>query len=299
MKILVLDVGGTYIKYAYIDEGLSTLRREKIRTPKGGREELIETIASLYERMDDLEGIAISLPGIIDRKKGVCLMGGAIRYNDGFALKESLEKRCNTTVVMENDAKCAALAEATEGSLKDVDDGFVLIFGTMIGGAFIKDHKIHGGKHFSAGEVSYINTSRDGLPEFFNVWGNRSGSSGLERMYASRKGIPREDVACEMIFEAIWKGDKTALMCLDDFTREIAVQIFNIQTILDPERFALGGGISAEPLFIDYIKKNLDLLYKKCPYSIPHAEVVPCTFRSDANLIGALKCFEEETGKKL
>ncbi len=299
MKILVLDIGGTYIKYAYIDEGLSTLRREKIRTPKGGRKELIETIASLYERMDDLEGIAISLPGIIDRKKGVCLMGGAIRYNDGFALKESLEKRCNTTVVMENDAKCAALAEATEGSLKDVDDGFVLIFGTMIGGAFIKDHKIHGGKHFSSGEVSYINTSRDGLPEFFNVWGNRSSSSGLERMYASRKGLPSENVTGEMIFEAIGKGDKTALMCLDDFTREIAVQIFNIQTILDPERFALGGGISAEPLFIDYIKKNLDLLYKNCPYSIPRARVVPCTFRSDANLIGALKCFEEETGKKL
>lgn len=297
MKILVLDIGGTYIKYGCMTEDLSIMDRGKIRTPKEGREDLIETVASLYERAGSLEGIAVSLPGIIDRKRGVCLMGGAIRYNDGFSFKESLEKRCNTTVVMENDAKCAAFAEAAEGSLRDVDDGFVLIFGTMIGGAFIKDHKIHGGKHFSAGEVSYINTSRDGMPEFYNVWGNRSGSSGLERMYASRKERAVENVSCEMIFEEIKKDDKTAVECLDDFTREIAVQIFNIQTVLDPARFAIGGGISAQPLFIEYIKKNLDMLYKKCPYSIPQAEVVPCTFLSDANLIGAFKCFEEETGK--
>ena len=65
---------------------------------------------------------------------------------------------------MENDAKCAALAEATVGSLKDVNDGFVLIFGTMIGGGYIKDHKVHRGLHFSAGEVSYITTDRDGSP---------------------------------------------------------------------------------------------------------------------------------------
>ena len=73
---------------------------------------------------------------------------------------------------MENDAKCAAMAEAATGSLKDINDGFVLIFGTMIGGGFIKDRKLYKGKHFSAGEVSYIITSKDQMPTKETVWGN-------------------------------------------------------------------------------------------------------------------------------
>lgn len=53
------------------------------------------------------------------------------------------------------------------------------------------------------------------------------------------------------------------------FTREVAVQIFNIQTVLDPERFAIGGGISAQPVLIEYIKDNLKALYAACPYYVP------------------------------
>ncbi len=72
---------------------------------------------------------------------------------------------------------------------------------------------------------------------------------------------------------------------------ENAKQIFNLQTILDPERFAIGGGISSQPIFIKYIKKNLDDLYDNCPYNIPKAEIVACKFQNDANLIGAMQCF--------
>ncbi len=298
MKVLTIDIGGTFIKYALMREDMSFLERGKIKTPQDGREALIEAIGKIYDNLSGIDGIAISMPGIIDRKKGFCLMGGAIRYNDGFFLKGSLEKRCPVKIVMENDAKCAAMAEATEGSLKDVDDGFVLIFGTMIGGAFIKNRTLHRGKHFSAGEVSYINTSTNGMPTFSNVWGNRSGASGLCRMYAKKLDIPEKDVTGEMVFEEVEKGNPTAIECLDSFTMEIAVQLFNIQTVLDPERFAIGGGISEQPAFISYIQKNLSILYEKCPYCVPRAEVVTCTFHNDANLIGALKCYLEEDGEK-
>ena len=76
------------------------------------------------------------------------------------------------------------------------------------------------------------------------------------------------------------------------------MQIFNLQTILDPERFAIGGGISAQPVFTEYIRKNLKQLYAECPYTIPQAEVVTCRFQNDANLAGALSCFLAETGQQ-
>ena len=176
MQILVVDIGGTWIKYACMTENMDILNRGKVKTPQSGREELIETIGKIYDQIPEAEGIAISMPGIIDSENGYCFMGGALRYNDDFYLRHSLYERCPVRIVMENDAKCAAMAEAAVGSLKDVEDGFVLIFGTMIGGAFIKNHRLHRGRHFAAGEVSYINTGRAEMTTFSNVWGNRCGT---------------------------------------------------------------------------------------------------------------------------
>lgn len=291
MKVLVIDIGGTFIKYACMDETMKILEKGKVETPKEGREELVETIGKLYDQMPNVTGIAISMPGIIDSENGYCAMGGALRYNDGFYLKNSLYQRCPVKIHMENDAKCAAMAEAAVGSLKDVKDGFVLIFGTMIGGAFIKDHKLHKGRHFSAGEVSYIATVRDGMPTFDDVWGNRCGTPRLCRMFAEKKGKEPEEVDGIQLFDAVNHKDADAIECLQEFTKEVAVQLFNLQTILDPERFAIGGGISAQPVFIEYIKKQLEELYAGCPYEVPRAEVVCCEFQNDANLVGALQCF--------
>ena len=68
------------------------------------------------------------MPGIIDTKNDYCAMGGALRYNDDFYLRHALYELCPVKISIENDAKCAALAEAAAGALKDVNDGFVLIF---------------------------------------------------------------------------------------------------------------------------------------------------------------------------
>lgn len=221
-------------------------------------------------------------------------MGGALRYNDDFYLRHALYEKCPVKISIENDAKCAALVEAAAGALKDVNDGFVLIFGTMIGGGYVKDRKLHRGNHFSAGEVSYIVSDRDGTPNFEGVFGNRCGTPRLCKMYAEAKNLTVNEVNGLVVFEAVNSGDETARKCLDRFTKEIAVQIFNLQTVLDPQRFAIGGGISAQPVFIDSIRENLKQLYAACSYYVPHAEIVTCKFQNDANLIGALQCFLAE-----
>lgn len=293
MNILAIDIGGTFIKYACMDEEIRFLSRGKIPTPQENREQLIEAIGKLYDGLPDVEGIAISMPGIIDTENGYCKMGGALRYNDNFYLRRQLYQRCPVKIHMENDAKCAAMAEAAVGSLRDVSDGFVLIFGTMIGGGYIKDHKLHRGKHFSAGEVSYITTVRDGMAQYDTVWGNRCGTPRLCAMFAEKKGLPPEQVDGIKVFEAVNNKDEDAIACLHAFTKEIAVQLFNLQTVLDPERFAIGGGISAQPVFIDCIQEHLNAMYAECPYDVPHAEVVTCKFHNDANLVGAVQCFLE------
>ena len=294
MKFLVFDIGGTFIKYALMNENNQIINQNKIPTPKTNREDLIDALGKIFDSFENIDGIAISMPGIIDRENGYCAMGGALAYNNDFYIREALKQRCLVNISVENDAKCAALAEASLGALKDVKDGFVLIFGTMIGGGYIKNGKVVHGKHFSAGEISYIITRENELPEKANVFGNRYSVLKLCENYAKAKNLNQDDVDGYIFFKAIKNNDEDALKILDEYTYGIAVEIFNLQTILDPQRFAIGGGISAEECFLESIRKNLEKLYEVCPYPVPHAEVVRCEFDNDANLIGALQCYLQE-----
>ena len=154
---LTLDVGGSAIKYALMQEDLTILEKSSVPTPMDTLENFIETIGKIYDQFQDqINGMALSMPGIIDPERGYQYTGGALRYIDKLETVEVLKKRCPTNITIGNDAKCAANAEIGFGNLQDIQDGAVVILGTGIGGCLIKDHKVHTGKHFSAGEFCII-----------------------------------------------------------------------------------------------------------------------------------------------
>ena len=290
MRILSVDIGGTFIKYAVMDETGLFLEKGKVPTPQSGHDELIEAIASLYDTFHAPPGIAISMPGIIDPGRGYVEMGGALEYNNRFFIRDALEKRTGCRkITVYNDAKCAAQAEASLGALKDVRNGAVMLFGTMIGGGLVLDGKVRQGSHFSAGEVSYILTDRSCVPSYDTVWGKTCSALRLCRDYAEKKHLQVETVDGETVFAALEKGDRDAEEALVSYAREIAVQFFNFQTLLDLERIAIGGGISAQPRFVEAVRTCLDEMYAVSPYYTPRPEIVRCQFGSDANLIGALQ----------
>ena len=161
MQIAVIDVGGTYIKYACMDEMANIISRGKLPTPLTNRKDFINTIVDIYESMSDIEGLAISMTGIIDSERGRCIESVNLKYNNNFDIVNELGKVISVPITIENDAKCAAYAEITRGSLSDVKDAFVMIFGTSIGGTVIKNREIHRGIHFSAGEILFLITIID------------------------------------------------------------------------------------------------------------------------------------------
>lgn len=294
MKVLTVDIDGTYIRYACMNEFMDISQRGMIFTPQEGREALIEAIGRLFEAVGDAQGIAVSMPGIIDSEKGYCAMGGALRYNDDFYFRDALYKRCQTKIHIENNAKCAAMAEAAVGSLSDVEDGFVLVFSTMIGGACIRDHKLYKGKHFAAGEVSYIILNSTSELGDENLWGRSFGIPKFLQRYSEVKSMDIETVDLLTIFDAVQKSEPEAVACLQWYTKEIAVRIFNLQTVLDVERFSIGGELAKYPAFMEYLRGNLKQLYAECLFKLPQAELVTSKFYHDANLIGALQCWLSE-----
>ncbi len=286
---LVLDIGGSSIKYAKMNGEAHVLEKGSVKTPLDKIENLIETIGQVYDTYkSEIEGIAISMPGVLDVKRGYSYSGGHLMYNSGVEIVKLIQERCPVKVTIENDGKCAALAEVWKGSLSDVNDAVVIVLGSGVGGGIIIDRKVHKGSSSFAGEFSFIRANNYHLDDINHAWGFINGAKALAAKVAEAKGLNPEDIDGYYVFEKANAGDEEVLAVLDEFTKQIAAQIVNLQCVLDPQRVAIGGGISAQPLLIEYIQKNVDAFADNFGYYKPDIEVVPCKFRNDSNLMGAL-----------
>lgn len=86
MKVMVFDVGGTGIKYSVMDEQLNRTDTGSTPTPADSQEHFLNTLREIYlPHKDEVDGIALSLPGFIDAEQGVVRGGGApsLAYNVG------------------------------------------------------------------------------------------------------------------------------------------------------------------------------------------------------------------------
>ena len=159
-KYCVIDVGGTNIKYALMDEEANILDKAEIETPKDSLALFIESIGQIYDKYKtDVSGIAMSAPGRINCNTGFMFTGGALRYIENIPMADELKKRCPVNISIENDGKCAALAELWKGSMKNSQHGLVLTLGTGIGGGVIVNGKLLRGQNFASGELSSFPTT--------------------------------------------------------------------------------------------------------------------------------------------
>ena len=238
----------------------------------------------------------MAVPGRIN-PEGVCISAGTLKYANGLDLVGELQKRCGVPVVVMNDAKSAALAEAKWGALSDCKDGIAIVLGTAVGGAIIKDGQVHMGAHYSAGEFSYVSLGGE-LDDPASMWYGQNGNFRLIRMAARAKNLPEKQVSGEDVFRWVNEGDTQVCKVLDRFAAVIARMIFNLQMIYDPERFVIGGGISCQSKLLEYIQNNLDFCYEMFEGGMPKAEVTACRFFNEANLMGAYANFLDRQDSK-
>lgn len=287
-KYLTFDVGGSAIKYALIQEDLTIIEKSSVPTPMDTLDNFVETIGQIYDQyQNQITGIAMSMPGIIDPDRGYQYTGGALKYITNLETVKILKERCPIHITIGNDAKCAANAEIGFGNLQDIQDGAVVILGTGIGGCLIKNHQVHTGKHFSAGEFSFIKTNNQDAFSWDHAWSTRCGIKGLLERVQEQLETDQELTGIE-IFEMANQGNEKVIAGINEFAKEVATQIFNVHIIFDCEKVAIGGGISAQPLLIQLINDNLNEIYDHLGFDVYHPEIVACKFRNDANLIGAL-----------
>ncbi len=294
MNILCFDVGGTSIKHAILNEKAEIFEKGGFPAATESMDAFLSSIREVYEcHKDDIEGVSFSMPGVIDPDTGFFYTGGAYdEFIHDTNMSDIFHTFIDRPLTITNDAKCAAYGELGYGCLKDINDAVVLVLGTGIGGCLIKDRKPIYGKHLYAGEFSFINLT--GTVKGEDLFARKCGAQALEKL-VQRQLETEEHLDGHRIFQLANAGDERVLKALHDFCFDLAMQIYNLQVIFDPEVFAIGGGISSQKILFGILDECFEQIREGYgPMFFSKPEVVACLHRNDANLIGALYRFISE-----
>lgn len=304
-----IDLGGTNIVAAVVDENAKILSKVKCKTnlPKAPdilcddiKNLITEAIFSANLKLSDIDIVGIGSPGIINNKTGYIEYSCNFDYHN-VPIRELLESRIGKKVYIENDANAAAIGEFAFGAGKDVSSMVAITLGTGVGGGIIIDSKIYCGFNYAAGELGHMVIEKDGRP-------CSCGRKGCFETYSSATGlilttkeimnenkdslmwnISKEDgeINGKTAFLAMKQGDKAAKLVVDRYIDYLACGIINLINIFSVPLISIGGGISNEkeallnPL-LEVIKKEA---YSKD--SENNCQIVIAELSNDAGLIGA------------
>ena len=294
----VIDVGGSAIKYALMDETGRFVKKSSLPTPKNSLSNFIDTIGDIVDDFKKnylIKGLAVSIPGAVNVETGIIEGTSALPYIHGPNIKDLLQDRTQLPVELENDANCAGLAEGWIGAAMDVKDYICIVIGIGIGGALVLDKKIRHGKNFFAGEFGYMMMEDYLGTNIGKSYSSLAAVGGLIQHVAKRKGIDPDTLTGKKIFELAENGDTEVADEIDKYMKRLAVGIYSLKFILDPEKILIGGAISQREGFVEKINEILQQMNYSPTGLTVKAE--RCQFGNDSNLIGALYHFLQRQKK--
>jgi glucokinase len=166
-----LDLGGTNLRAAAVEVTGTMLDKISGATNFAeGREAVLHDIVTAIQTLRDrhghagFAGIGVGVPGFIRIKEGFITNSNNLPYLENFPVRDEIERRLGTKVVLENDANAAAMGEKWMGAGRDVDDLVLLTLGTGIGGGIVSGGHVLRGYVGMAGEIGHTTVVPDGNP---------------------------------------------------------------------------------------------------------------------------------------
>lgn len=262
-----VDLGGTNLRIAAVSRDGQLLEKVTLGTkvalgPKHVITEMCDAIQRLSEKYapaGKLLGAGIGLPGLVDIQTGVMRKAANLPGFENYPAGAEIERRLGTRVVVENDAKVAALGEQWLGAARGVANVAVLTLGTGIGGAIILDGKIFHGMNGMAGEFGHVTVEPEGIP---CGCGNRgcaeryASASAIARMVreaiatgdapALAKAAPSDaEFGAKAIYNLAIQGDEHARRIFRTFGRYLGIMLAGLVNILNLDMYVLGGGVAS------------------------------------------------------
>jgi len=322
-----VDLGGTNLRIAAVDSTGKTL--EKITTSTEvarGRDQVIDEMCAAIQQITiqqtgagELAGIGIGVPGIIEMQTGMLHESPNLPGWHNYPVRDEIERRLQTAVVLENDANAAALGEKWLGAAAGVDDMCMFTLGTGVGGGLVLQGKIWHGMTGMAGELGHTNVEPEGHP-------CKCGSRGCLEQYASATAVKRlaqeaiasgtaphmanalkQDVefTSKKIFDLAMQGDAQARGIFERVGKALGTVIADMVNIFNFPMYVVGGGVASAwdafaPSMLETIGRNSFVYRNTAPYvnaaagdaggaSVHGTIITRALLGSDAGLIGAAR----------
>src|ERR1044072_4344760 len=228
--VFAVDLGGTHLRVALVDDAGRILKQLKQETPKGDSANcIVDALANAAQQWDagklPVVATSIMVPGAVDSAKAVVLQAPNLPSLVNSNLKAELERRLGWPVFLENDANAAAVGEMWLGAARCCRDVVSVTLGTGVGGGVILDGKLWRGSHGSAGEIGHTTVDP------FSGLKCKCGNTGCLELFASATAIVRmtrenlslfpesrlksEELTAAQVYEAGRNGDELALAELE------------------------------------------------------------------------------------
>lgn len=262
--VVGVDVGGTKIMAGTVrgTEVVETVERPTDVSAADAVLEAIETaVREISERGERPVAVGLGLPSQIDQLAGRVL--GSVNIPvAGVDLRDDLSARLGVPVYLDNDANCAALAEADLPEGGRVGHLVMLTLGTGVGGGVVIDGRIFRGASGLGAELGHLVVDSEG-PECPGNCPNRgclealcsgqalardAGSLAAARPASRLAGLARERGGAPTGTDAViaaGEGDPDALGLFARFGTSLGVGMAGLMNAFEPERLVVGGGLSA------------------------------------------------------
>ena len=267
-RIAGVDLGGTKIEVAVVDDERKVRGTHRIATPTdGGPDSVLDAIATAVAGACDdagvaakqLKGIGIGAPGAVDAKHGVLSHAPNIPgFADPYPMAKAIEERCGAKVRLGNDVGVAVLGELELGAGRDLRSFIGVWWGTGVGCGVVLDREMWHGRG-AAGELGHTVIQRGGLAEPNGLVGTMEAYAGRRNMETRAReaaAAGRATVLFDLMAQAgkdrlssrIWQealdaGDALAAELIAEGADAIACAAANAVNLLDVEAVILGGGL--------------------------------------------------------
>lgn len=305
MFAIGIDIGGTKIAGALVDESGKIVREARVATPVKDPAALVDAVVGLIQelRTDVLVlGVGVAMAGFIDHQQANVIYGTNFGWKN-YPLKSEIEAQLDLPVIIENDANAAGWAEYRFGAGQGHQHMVMLTLGTGVGGAIIVDGKMLRGGFGVAGELGHMRVVPDGIACGCGQRGCiESYASGTALLRTANElvdsGNPAGKRLAELkaqsgkltgaeVYQALVEADPGALQLLRDLAGWLGQAIASLSAILDPEIVVIGGGVSqAGELLLAPIREAFRL-YAPAGGFRPELTVVTAEFVNDAGVVGA------------
>src|SRR5664279_650471 len=160
-----VDLGGTNLRIAAVSSEGKLLEKLTTGTEvKRGRDHVIQEMCDAIQSLivkhrssGDLAGIGIGVPGFIDMDTATIMESPNLPGWEKFPVRQEIERRLGTTVILENDANAAAMGEKWLGAGRNTDHMVMYTLGTGVGGGIVLNGRLWHGMNGMAAELGHFN----------------------------------------------------------------------------------------------------------------------------------------------